>query len=96
MTSGGKEAVIRAEMAAAQKAYRQQAAAEDRLKRRLAARDIALDACQRALLEYQELVPRMKLSDELAKASEGRADPRDQLKSLGKRALLEIKKAREA
>ena len=92
MPSGGKEAIWRAEMAAAQRAYKQQAAAEERAKRRLAARDIAMDASMRGLLEAKRYITSMPPLDK----EDGHMDPQSATVSLVNRAIREIKKARDS
>ena len=92
MPSGGKEAIWRAEMAAAQRAYKQQAAVEERAKRRIVARDIALDKCMRALQETKVYMMKMPpLSKE-----DGHMDPRSATVSLINSAIREIQKARDS
>ena len=92
MPSGGKEAIWRAEMAAAQRAYKQQAAKEERQKKRLAMCYIAMDASMRALTEgkiYMSKMPPVPKAD-------GHMDPQAATISLQNRAIREIKKARDS
>ena len=91
MPSGGKEAIWRAEMAAAQKAYKQQAAKEERYKKRLAECYIAMDASMRALTEGKIYIMKMPpLSKE-----DGHMDPQAATVSIFNRAVRAIKKARD-
>ena len=90
--SGGKEAKWRAELDAAQKAYRQQAAKEERQKNRIAARDIALDKCMRALQENKIYIGKA----EPLKAAKGHMDPKSATISLTNSAIREIEKARDS
>ena len=96
MPSAGKEGVERETLAAAQKAYRQLAAKEERQKNRIVARDIALDKCMRALPEAKALILRLEMSEELKKASKGKADPVAATVSLINRGIRGIHTARES
>ena len=89
--SGGKEAIWKSEMAAAQKAYKQQAAAEERQKNRIAARDIALDRCMRALQEAKVYVLKHP-----AKKEKGKMDATAATVSIVNSAIREIQKARDS
>ena len=96
MTSAGKEGVWRGELKAAQEAYKQVAAVEERQKHRIAARDVALDACMRALPEAKALILRLEMSEELMKASKNKLDPITGVISLINRAIREIETARDS
>ena len=90
--SGGKEAKWKEELRLAQRAYKQQAAKEERMRNRISARDIALDKCMRALTEtkiYMTKMPPLGKED-------GHMDPRAATISLINRAVEEIKKARDS
>ena len=92
MPSGGKEGLWRSELAAAQKAYRAVAAKEERQKRRISARDIALDKSMRALTEAKIYVLKMPPQAK----QDGHMDPQSATVSLINRAIEEIKKARDS
>ncbi len=92
MASGGKEAIWRAEMAAAQNAYKQQAAVEERAKRRIVALNIGLDASMRGLLEAKNYIMKMPPLDK----EDGHMDPQAATVSLVNRGIREIKKARDS
>ncbi len=92
MPSAGKEGVERETLAAAQKAYQQLVAKEERQKRRISARDIAMDAAMRALPEAKSYI----LSTPPKEKKEGMADPQNATVSLINRAIREIIKARDS
>ncbi len=91
MTSGGKEGIERAKLTTAQAAYQAIAAKEERLKGRIAARDIALNASMRALIEAK-----MRLTRNEDPPKKGMVDPIATTVSLINRAMREIKKARDS
>ena len=90
MPSAGKEGVWKAEMAAARKAYKQAVAQEERMKRRIAARDVAMEKSLRALLEAKMRLTRNE------KHEKGRMDPIAATVSLINRAIREIETARDS
>jgi hypothetical protein len=90
MGSAGKEGVWRAELTAAQKAYKQIVAKEERMKRRIAARDIAMEKSMRALLEAKMRLTRKE------EHKKGRMDPIAATVSLINKAMREIKEARDS
>jgi hypothetical protein len=92
MPSAGKQGVERETLAAAQKAYRQLAAKEERQKRRIAERDIAMNAAMRALQEAKSYI----LSTPPKEKKEGMVDPQNATVSLINRAVRAIMKARDS
>ena len=89
--SGGKEAKWREELRLAQRAYKQQAAKEERIKRRLAECYIAMDASMRAHTESKIYILKMPpISKE-----DGHMDPQAATVSIINRAVRAIKKARD-
>lgn len=94
--SGGKEAIWRAEMAASKRAYKQQAAVEERIKRRIVALNIALDKSMRAHQEAKVYISRYGPSEEEKRNNKGKMDPQGATMSLQNRAIREIQKARDS
>ncbi len=90
--SGGKEGVWRGELEAAREAYRQVTAREERMKRRMAARDVAMDKCMRALTEAKIYIGKMPA----ASKKDGHMDPKTATVSLINRAIRGIKEARDS
>ena len=91
MGSAGKEGIWKAELEAAREAYKQITAKEERQKRRMAARDIAMNKSMRALLEAK-----MRLTRRDFEKKEGRMDPIAATVSLINRAIREIESARDS
>ena len=89
MPSGGKEGKWRAELAAAQKAYRQLVAIEERTKKRLAGHEVAHAASTRALIEAKAYILSMPPQEK----PKGMMDPQSATVSLINRATSAIKKA---
>jgi hypothetical protein len=92
MPSAGKQGVERETLAAAQKAYRQLAAKEERQKRRIAECHIAMNAAMRAFPEAKAYI----LSTPPKEKQKGMADPQNATVSLINRAVRAIMKARDS
>ena len=93
MASAGKEGIWKAELEAAREAYKQITAKEERMKRRLAARDLAMKKSLRALLEAKM---RLTRSEDPEWKKKGRMDPIAATVSLINRAIREIDVARDS
>ena len=92
MADGGKEGKRREELRLAQRAYKQQVAKEERMKRRIAEAEVAHNASMRALTEAKIYIGKMP---PLGK-EKGHMDPQSATVSLINRATRAIKKARDS
>ena len=92
MPSGGKEGIWRAELTAAQEAYKQIVAKEERDKRRIATRNVAMDAAMRGLQEAKIYI----LSLPAKEKPKGMMEPQSATVSLINRGMRAITEARDS